>query len=104
MRLRLKGCVRCGGDLRSEDGDWQCLQCGHYFYGMLTQSIDSIGQPAHGTGGSPLATPVIRKGKWERHAPQVIGSAAARLKVPMARRPQQKDYGRQRQVPEREVA
>ena len=30
--LRLKGCVRCGGDLGMSYEDWQCLQCGRYYY------------------------------------------------------------------------
>ncbi len=31
-RFLLKACVRCGGDLALDDGDWQCLQCGRYYY------------------------------------------------------------------------
>ena len=30
--FRLKGCVKCGGDLFLEGADWECLQCGKYYY------------------------------------------------------------------------
>ena len=30
--FRLKGCVSCGGDLGLSYEDWQCLQCGRYYY------------------------------------------------------------------------
>ncbi len=31
-RFLLKACVRCGGDLTLDEGDWLCLQCGRYYY------------------------------------------------------------------------
>lgn len=31
-RFRLKACVKCGGDLVLDEGDWLCLQCGTYYY------------------------------------------------------------------------
>ena len=33
--FRLKCCVKCGGDLVLDDGDWLCLQCGTYYYTHL---------------------------------------------------------------------
>ena len=30
--LFLKGCMKCGGDLYMDYGDWMCLQCGKYYY------------------------------------------------------------------------
>ena len=30
--FRLKGCLKCGGDLYLDRIDWQCLQCGRYYY------------------------------------------------------------------------
>ena len=35
--FRLKGCVKCRGDLVWDDGDWLCLQCGRYYYTRLYQ-------------------------------------------------------------------
>ena len=32
IRWRLKGCIRCSGDLVSEEDLWICFQCGHYYY------------------------------------------------------------------------
>ena len=36
--FRLKGCVKCQGDLVWDDGDWLCLQCGRYYYTRLYQT------------------------------------------------------------------
>ena len=30
--FQLKGCEKCGGDLLRDDPDWQCFQCGTYYY------------------------------------------------------------------------
>ena len=30
--FRFKACVKCGGDLALDQGDWLCLQCGTYYY------------------------------------------------------------------------
>ena len=38
--FRLKGCVKCGGDLFLEYGDWHCLQCGKYYYTTAPWSYD----------------------------------------------------------------
>ena len=35
MLFRLKGCDKCGGDLSLNDGDWQCFQCGRYYYSAV---------------------------------------------------------------------
>ena len=35
--FRFKGCVKCGGDLVLDQGDWLCLQCGTYYYTGLYQ-------------------------------------------------------------------
>ena len=29
---RFKSCIKCGGDLFVQDGDWGCIQCGRYYY------------------------------------------------------------------------
>lgn len=40
---RLKACVRCGGDLARDDGDWICMQCGAYSYvGLYRQQELSL--------------------------------------------------------------
>jgi len=31
-QFRLKACLKCGGDLALDEGDWLCLQCGRYYY------------------------------------------------------------------------
>ena len=31
-QFHLKSCVKCGGDLAMDEGDWLCLQCGSYYY------------------------------------------------------------------------
>ena len=51
VMLKLKGCIRCGGDLKVDERDWQCLQCGHYYYDGITfgnelslgDQLDSMG-------------------------------------------------------------
>ena len=35
--FRFKSCVKCGGDLALDQGDWLCLQCGTYYYIGLYQ-------------------------------------------------------------------
>ena len=34
----LKGCNRCNGDMVRDREDWQCLQCGRYYYGAMPWS------------------------------------------------------------------
>lgn len=29
---RFKSCIKCGGDLFLQDGEWGCIQCGRYYY------------------------------------------------------------------------
>ena len=41
MFWRLKSCSRCSGDLAQEDGEWRCLQCGHYYYPDLPRAIEA---------------------------------------------------------------
>ena len=37
MRVfRLGACLKCGGDLVHDEGDWLCLQCGVYYYTGLS--------------------------------------------------------------------
>jgi hypothetical protein len=37
--FHLKACLKCGGDLVLDEGDWRCLQCGTYYYiGLYRQS------------------------------------------------------------------
>ena len=39
----LKSCVRCGGDLTLDEGDWLCLQCGRYYYARPTAGAIPLG-------------------------------------------------------------
>ena len=55
-RFLLKACVRCGGDLALDDGDWLCLQCGRYYYAhpmpaMLPHWREWLARPLPGDGG-----------------------------------------------------
>lgn len=62
--FRLKCCVKCGGDLVLDQGDWLCLQCGTYYYSGLYRRPDLKNGPRPDsqphkekswiTGGSPL--------------------------------------------------
>ena len=42
--FRFKGCVKCGGDLALDQGDWLCLQCGTYYYVGLYQRPERAGK------------------------------------------------------------
>jgi len=35
--FRLKSCIKCQGDLATDEGDWIYLQCGTYYYTGLYQ-------------------------------------------------------------------
>lgn len=52
MFVRLKGCVRCAGDLVLDAGEWKCWQCGHYYYGWRGASYPEP-LPGHGTRSQP---------------------------------------------------
>ena len=54
--LRLKGCVKCGGDLLLQDEDWQCFQCGRYFY-STPPWVTSVGKAP---GGIPVKLRCVR--------------------------------------------
>ena len=60
--LRLKGCAKCGGDLILNDVDWQCLQCGKYYYSATPLSYFG------------------REGAWA-NADRVVGRRNGRKKV-----------------------
>ena len=45
--FRFKSCVKCGGDLALDQGDWLCLQCGTYYYSGLYQLPGLYQRPAH---------------------------------------------------------
>lgn len=49
--FRLKNCIKCQGDLASDEGDWICLQCGTYYYTGLYQ--------LHAPAGAAPQTPMI---------------------------------------------
>ena len=49
--FRLKGCVSCGGDLGLNYGDWQCLQCGRYYYISVPWSSPSRREGGWGNAG-----------------------------------------------------
>ena len=38
MLFKLRGCLKCYGDLYLEDLDWKCLQCGRYYYSPRWES------------------------------------------------------------------
>ena len=44
--FRFKSCVKCGGDLALDQGDWLCLQCGSYYYIGLYQRPGLLQRPA----------------------------------------------------------
>ena len=46
--FQLKGCIRCGGDLSMNYEDWQCLQCGRYYYKTVPWSYDRRREGAWG--------------------------------------------------------
>jgi hypothetical protein len=57
-RFLLKACVRCGGDLALDDGDWLCLQCGRYYYARpkpatLPHWREWLARPLPGNGDPP---------------------------------------------------
>jgi hypothetical protein len=57
-RFLLKACVRCGGDLALDDGDWLCLQCGRYYYARpkpatLPHWREWLARPLPGDGRPP---------------------------------------------------
>ena len=61
--FRLKACVKCGGDLAVDQGDWLCLQCGTYYYvGLYRQQQPvKLPSPRRGKGvsaGRPLLAPL----------------------------------------------
>ena len=45
--FRFKSCVKCGGDLALDQGDWLCLQCGTYYYIGLYERPGLYQRPAH---------------------------------------------------------
>lgn len=61
-RVLLRACPKCrGGDLAlTWEGDWHCLQCGHYIYARDTSlyvSQEKVSKP-------PKGNPVTRD--WEK--------------------------------------
>ncbi len=44
--FRFKSCVKCGGDLVLDQGDWLCLQCGTYYYTGLYQRLQDPKDPS----------------------------------------------------------
>ena len=57
-QFRFKACIKCGGDLALDDGDWICLQCGTYYYVGLYRPSERSRYP----GGWP---PPAAKGIWD---------------------------------------
>ncbi len=81
--LRLKGCPRCGGDLRPYEGDWQCLQCGHYYYGELPLRAAPSREPSL----DPARVLPVRETAgivWHRSAPHTTRVRADASKLPAA--------------------
>ena len=69
--FRLKNCIKCQGDLASDEGDWTCLQYGTYYYTGLylvpTHLSDS--QAASGVGPSQGLDQPVQKGSGPTRAP-----------------------------------
>ena len=42
-----KGCQKCCGDLFMDDGDWQCLQCGRYYYRRPVVTVPEPAEQEH---------------------------------------------------------
>lgn len=51
--FHLKACVKCGGDLVLDEGDWRCLQCGSYYYVGLYRE------------GQPMKWPHLRTNPYD---------------------------------------
>ena len=45
---RLGACLKCGGDLAYDDGDWACLHCGTYYYTGLYAETPQPDDPLKG--------------------------------------------------------
>ena len=43
----LKSCGKCHGDLFMEGEDWQCLQCGRYYYNRPVLSVPEATELEH---------------------------------------------------------
>ena len=65
LRFRFKACIKCGGDLALDDGDWICLQCGTYYYVGLYRGARGVG-PVVTTGPIDGAAERMGRGEEER--------------------------------------
>lgn len=53
---RLGVCLKCGGDLAYDEGDWLCLQCGVYYYtGLCPDEPQPPGAPLLRIAAAPAA-------------------------------------------------
>jgi len=88
--FHLKACVKCGGDLVLDEGDWRCLQCGSYYYiglyregqpmkwrrlqpnsGKATaSSADLTGKPVYPIRGELALLRIPRRGAEPQAKPQ----------------------------------
>ena len=41
MCWRLKGCIRCSGDLVMEEDIWVCFQCGRHYYPKVSRPVET---------------------------------------------------------------
>jgi ribosomal protein S27AE len=68
VRIKIKGCLRCGGDLMyhedAESAEWTCVQCA--FYQFVDPKTGEILKP----DTNPRSHPSLPKGehqkKWEK--------------------------------------
>jgi len=72
--FRLKTCIKCQGDLASDNNDWICLQCGTYYYTGLYQLDPHI---EDGPDDGPQITNLCVSGQPpERPKQKLLGSLA----------------------------
>ena len=77
--FRLKTCIKCQGDLASDNGDWLCLQCGTYYYTGLYQL------PSHVDDGPKVPNPPISN-RSEQPEQKLMGTVAASM-IPTSQSP-----------------
>ena len=80
MVMQLASCLKCKGDLLEDEGDWRCLQCGHYYYpkpAALPETDPANGQtwsrrPSGGVAGRNINSLIEARSRREARHPSVI--------------------------------
>ena len=97
MSCYLKGCIRCGGDVVSDEGDWKCWQCGQYFYPppegdlRLEPMDETHPMPPEGDEGSGLdpfdisSGDVPKRGRRKKYGPRAARNIDAVVRAKEAR-------------------